>query len=254
MKKTISSYYTNNISFADRVATIADNGFDGIMIKWQSDKHGDKHQLVKLSRQHNLDIVNMHCIYDDINSMWTGGTHVTEHLLDCVNNCHYYGIPSLVVHLSGTTTPPPPNILGIQALDPVVQLADKLQVQLAIENLRKPEFNMYVHSHFDSPYVGMCYDCGHENVYYPDIDIVSHINQPVFTTHLHDNYGLTDSHNLPTVGTVNWNKVAKTLAKLDEQYINIESRMDKDDHCHNEFLMRAKQLAEYIEQLVLSNK
>ncbi len=254
MKNSMSSYYTNNLSYADCVATIADSGFDGIMIKWQDSHHGSKESLVKHSRAHHLDIVNMHCDYDDINSIWTGGTHKTAHLLDCVNNCHYYGIDTLVVHLSSTTTPPSMNMLGIQALAPVVELADKLQIQLALENLRKPQYNKYVHQHFDSQYVGVCYDCGHENIYCKDYDILQYLAKPIFTTHLHDNDGITDTHQLPMTGSVQWHKVAQKLAHIGQQYINIESRMDNHQHNYTRYLSTALQRANDIQQMVLSIK
>lgn len=227
MIKSIASYYCHKLDYTKTIPTIAEAGFQGVMLKWQDTPDGqDKKIQLQLANKYKLQIVNMHCDYRQCNTLWQEQSNYHNHLQDLIKVCADNNIPVAVVHLSSSFTPPPPSQRGIDRLQKVVELAEQKNVKLAFENLRLPVFNKYVLSNIHSANVGMCYDCGHDNIYSRNYNVIQYLDCPVFTTHLHDNDGTADTHCAPFLGNVDWQRVINRLAQLDVNEINLENRLD----------------------------
>lgn len=252
MNKSFSTYFDTSIPFAQRYDIIKRNGFDAVMILWQDSPQGeDRAKQVSLARSHKLYITNMHADYTNINSLWLEDGTVHNHLAQCVIDCNHYGIDTVVMHLSSTNTPPVFNSLGLSRLEKVVNLAVKYNVKLAFENLRQPHYNKFVYDNFDCPQVGLCYDCGHENIYCKGYDVIEYLNREVFTSHLHDNNGIFDHHLLPFEGTVNWDNTIAKLQRAGQHSINIESRNIKGID-NDQFVSKAYQCARQLETMLMT--
>ena len=64
--------------------------------------------------------------------------------------------------------------------------------------------------------VGVCWDTGHANRVYNDgIAPLRRIGKDLVCTHIDDNVGTVDLHQMPFMGTVPWAKVMKTLKDID---------------------------------------
>ncbi len=250
MKKALVSYCCTQLSYQQNLQLMAQCGFEGAMLQWKDSLIGEsKQRQIELCQQYNLDIVNLHCDYQYCNTLWQKDCVYDKHLIQLVEACDKYGIPVAVVHLSSSNTPPAPSMLGIERLQKVVQRAQKLGVQLAFENLRMPVFNKFVFDNLDSPVIGVCYDCGHDNVYCKDYDVLKYLARPVWTTHLHDNNGQKDQHLLPFCGTVNWDNVIDKLSTRNVQTINIESHCDSLDlEVCKQFVQQAAKCADTLAQ------
>lgn len=125
-----------------------------------------------------------------------------------------------------------------RSLDELLPEAEKLDLVIAIENswtkLASPENLLKIKAHYDTGYLGICYDSGHANIMdngrlYPqgpayDTWQAMQIKTPVWedaalekmlndtvVCHLHDNDGTGDYHNLPGRGNIDWNKTMKLL-------------------------------------------
>lgn len=246
MKKALASYFCSQLSYRQNIELIAQHGFDGVMLQWKDSKLGEsKQSQIELCREYNLDMVNLHCDYTDCNTLWQSETQYDKHLMDLVQACDTYGIPVVVIHLSSTFTPPPPDLIGIKRLEKVVNFAEKTGVKLAFENLRMPVFNKYVFANLNSPVVGICYDCGHDNVYCKSYDVLQYLDRPVWTTHLHDNNGQKDQHLLPFCGNVDWDNIIEKLYRQGVQQINLESHYNGNDyHKCVEFVKQAGKCAD----------
>ena len=91
--------------------------------------------------------------------------------------------------------------------------AEKFKIIIALENSEAvnagPDDLLYYVEHFNSPFLGLCYDCGHANIYEHTFgknngSILEAMFPQITTAHLHDNNGEFDAHLLPGEGNVDW--------------------------------------------------
>ena len=107
-----------------------------------------------------------------------------------------------------------------------VNIAEKYGVKLALENSVYAEHLRYLLDNIKSPYLGFCYDSGHENAFAPQENFLSSYGDRLFAMHLHDNCGNgKDEHKLPFEGTIDWTKTVKALnqTELFKRSIVLES-------------------------------
>jgi len=193
-------------------------GFDGVLLWWNND-FGDEdfRGNPALARNAGLFVENIHAPFEYINNLWldnlTGNT-LTDLFLRLVEDCAEYDIPTMVLHLSSGDDPPPFNELGLNRVKRIVEKAEKHDVNLAFENLRKVRYLEYVLKNEDSPRAGFCYDSGHNKCRTPNDDLLSRYGSRLMALHLHDNDGIDDQHRLPFDGTIDWpvimNKITQT--------------------------------------------
>ncbi|MBN1676578.1 MAG: sugar phosphate isomerase/epimerase [Kiritimatiellae bacterium] len=63
-------------------------------------------------------------------------------------------------------------------------------------------------------FIGLCYDSGHGNL--PERDGLTHLEswlERLIAIHLHDNDGRADQHRLPFLGSVDWPRLARAVAR-----------------------------------------
>jgi sugar phosphate isomerase/epimerase len=99
-----------------------------------------------------------------------------------------------------------------RSLDELRPFASERGVLLAIENTGNfPAVNKIL-SEYDPGYVGLCYDAGHGNIY-DDIGDMDAVRDRLLAVHLHDNDGEGDQHKELFSGTLDWEGLAKVMAK-----------------------------------------
>ena len=123
-------------------------------------------------------------------------------------------------------------------LEKILPTAEQCDVVVCIENiwseLNIPENLWKIKKHFDTPYLGFCYDSGHANLmdkardlkggYARDLWAKCNASEPrwddqilekllpeIVCCHLHDNGALTDAHARPGKGLLDWNKIVPLL-------------------------------------------
>ena len=127
----------------------------------------------------------------------------------------------------------------IRGLEILVPAAEKNDVAIALENAFSPisgvEALTHYVKHFSSPKLGVCLDVGHANISYrtPNkteegikLDTIQRMNDTflfcdgrmeeslkpfIVVAHLHDNDGLSDTHDMPMTGKVDWREVLGIL-------------------------------------------
>lgn len=162
--------------------------------------------------------------------------------------CAELGVRTYTLHVGGAPwcrRPDPCDLEELRSnafdtLDHILPEAEKYGIILAVENSFEPvnapdEVLRYLR-HFDSPFLGCCYDTGHANIMdahgkdlarYKETfhsivwrehialeeDALGKLAPYVVTCHLHDNGGYTDEHVLPGTkgGTIDWNPLMKRL-------------------------------------------
>ena len=202
---------------------IKQSGFAGVSLFWREGFGCSKTAPPRLAREAGLYVENVHMPFDvDANDLWrdnVDGAAITDSFFRWVKDCARFEIPALVVHLTHWQDTPPPNKLGLNRVKQVIELAEKLDVNIAFENLHSTDALAYVLSHIDSPKAGFCYDSGHHNCLTPSEDLLSLYGSRLMVLHLHDNKGritgapTEDQHLLPYDGTINWPELMDDIAK-----------------------------------------
>lgn len=216
-KLSIFSWFGFPIPMEERFKLIKEAGFDGILL-WWGDKYagvdGDKSQHPELARRNGLFVENVHTPYEGINYLWMkgiAGSDFEKILSGCIEDCARYEIPTMVVHSSQGYNPPPVSRVGLDRLKRLVEIAERKGVNMALENLRRPDYLDFIFTNIQSDRLGFCYDSGHENCYTRGTDFLSMYGSKLMALHLHDNDGTDDQHLIPGEGTVDWGALVKKL-------------------------------------------
>lgn len=214
---SIFSWFGFPIPMGERFKLIKAAGFDGVLIWWgneYSDTDGDKSLNPDLARRNGLFVENVHTPYEGVNCIWLDGidgNDFEKKLSDCIDDCSQYGIPTAVVHTSQGYTPPAFSQTGLDRIKRLVEAAEKMNVNIALENLRRPDCMNYIFSSIRSDRLGFCYDSGHENCFSKGTDFLTQYGSKLMALHLHDNDGTDDQHMLPGDGNIDWDILMKKL-------------------------------------------
>lgn len=221
MKFGIYAWFGYPLPMRTRASMIRRAGFDFVMLWWGDERSSNpdeaKEKLPELFRKEGLEIENVHMPYAGVNDLWldkTEGEAVFGRLASCIEDCGTHGIPSAVMHPTSGDTPPPFSEIGFDRIRRLVGRAEECHVNLALENMRRPEYMDPVFSRIESDRLKFCYDSGHENCFTPATDILGIYGRRLVTMHLHDNNGRLDQHRLPFNGTVPWGRVTERLSSL----------------------------------------
>jgi sugar phosphate isomerase/epimerase len=105
---------------------------------------------------------------------------------------------------------------GRRSVAELAEYAAAKKVKLALENGQRPDYDevlfMFLEE-FQMPWVGLCYDSGHENVKGECFKILEKYGQRLLVFHIHDNTG-SDEHLLPYEGNIPWEKFPQAMDKL----------------------------------------
>lgn len=233
MKHVMFDWFGYNVSYSQRYQLIKQASFDGTALYWSNDMGNADFSLTpSLARKEGLFIDNIHTSFQNINSLWLDnleGQEVTHYLSQCVNDCFTNQIPTMVVHLSSGNHPPKPNNLGLNRIKNLVEKAELKGINIALENLRRPDYLAYVFSHISSERLGFCFDSGHQNCFSPMLDLLLLYADRLMALHLHDNKGLLDEHQLPFRGTIDWPLIIRKI-RLSNYCGSISLEVEKDQH------------------------
>ena len=108
----------------------------------------------------------------------------------------------------------------LDELDPV---AVRHGVRIAIEN---GDFDLIerVLDRYDPAYLGLCYDSGHGNLIPDGLGRLELIKDRLISVHLHDNDGESDQHKSLFSGSIDWSRLAGTIASSSyEKWVSMES-------------------------------
>lgn len=216
---SIFSWFGFPIPMDKRFKMIKAAGFHGVLL-WWSDEHaavdGDKFFQPAMARKAGLNIENIHAPFEGINCLWKDGSEgdaFEKVLANCIEESAVHQIPTVVMHLSQGDQPQKPNQTGLDRIKRLVELAERKNINIALENLRRLDYLHFVFDHIQSGRLGFCYDAGHEHCYTRDADLLTRYGSRLMALHLHDNDGMYDLHKVPGEGTVEWSSVIAKLKK-----------------------------------------
>jgi sugar phosphate isomerase/epimerase len=114
---------------------------------------------------------------------------------------------AIVMHIPGE----PGNVPVRRSLDELEPYARERGIRITIENGMFEAIEPLL-DEYPSDYLGLCYDCGHGNMRSDGLERLDAIKDRLVCIHFHDNDGEGDQHQLPFMGTVEWERLASILA------------------------------------------
>lgn len=209
--------YGLNMPIHEVVQRIKAHGFDNVLLldaKEQIAEYGPTCGQIESARRAGLYVEELHLPYDQSANLWLDNQNgeavmaeYTRILIDCVA----LEIPCAVLHTSHGGEPRAANERGAARLRALLDIAERGNFTIAIENLRSLYTLDFLFETIDSPRLGFCYDSGHEFCRdYPNTTIERY-KERLACLHLHDNDGTADQHLLPGAGKIDWPATMKRL-------------------------------------------
>lgn len=210
----------------EQIALFADRGFDGFFASW--DQGDSLLGCRKMAEEHHMLFQSVHAPFEHAADFWEGddalGQISVDELRECLRACADAQVPLMIVHAYKGFENHDPTQVGIDRFAQVVREAEKLGVKIALENTEGEEYLKALMDVFaGNPFVGFCWDTGHELCYNGGKDMMALYGDRILGTHLNDNLGVKDFkgkitwhddlHLLPFDGINDWESVARRLAK-----------------------------------------
>ena len=223
MKKYINFNYKYNSSVVERIGLIKDAGFDGVFVYSQYNPE----EYIPAILDSGLEIETLHLPYKlmkdgvcldskYVNVIWTSKSeaesYVTE-LMGQIDLAATYKIPTVVMHVTGGSTPPPICQLGIDRIKKILEYCEDRNINLCLENLRCLEYIQTLFENVKSSYLGFCFDTGHANYMTKNVTDFpwQYFGSRLFCLHLNDNTSIHDSHAIPLSGNIDWAPLMNTI-------------------------------------------
>ena len=200
----------------EKIALIKQTGFDVIGLDFEEGEEPWEFQL-KLAQKYAMPVTDVHLTGVGMSSVWEDGDQgqpVIDRLIKELREMSNLGIEVGVAHITwGLDRPPAPTEHSLRYFYQVADAAEKYGVKLALENSAFAEHVRYVLDHIDSKHIGFCFDSGHENAFTHGERYLESYADRLLATHLHDNDGTFDKHDIPGRGNVDWEDTVRQLKK-----------------------------------------
>lgn len=228
MDKGISFYFGYKIDYKKRAKMIKDAGFDCVITnadKSLNKQNGSIRKQVKIFKKVGLKLSSLHMSYNDneLKEFFFDnkkGKGLEKNLIKDLKIAKKYGFKCVVVHLKEEFSE-----IGIKRLERILEVCEKLNVPLAIENIDYQDLFVKVFEKIDNKYLRFCYDSGHNNCFDSHFNYLKKYQDKLICLHLHDNDGLDDLHTLNKFGNIDWDTLAKGLANCNEVSLDYELLM-----------------------------
>ena len=214
----VGTYVLGSFPSDNKIQIIKNAGFDfvGLGLElFQSDAIED---TVKLCEKLDLPVDNIHLTGASTTNIWNEGIEgdeICERYCNEIKRAADAGVYAGVAHITwGHKVPSPINETGLARFVKIAECAAKNNFVLGLENSVYPEYLYATMEHLkDYDSIGFTFDTGHRNAFAPDHNFLETFGDRLIVTHIADNDGENDLHLMPFDGTVNWEQIARELAK-----------------------------------------
>lgn len=195
-----------NVTPKQTIEAISKAGFKNVFVEWYNkDWEMSQEEQVRYCRELGLNVIFAHLGYNGINDLWVEGDkgeELVERYIQDIKACKDIEIDLVCMHLTSKFEAPKPNQIGLQRIQRILDVANKLGVQVAFENTKIPGYLEYVMDH--TKLASICLDSGHYHAYFKDQLDFSRFDHRISCVHLHDNDGFKDQHLIPFDGNLDW--------------------------------------------------
>ncbi len=257
MFKGVRFYFGFEGDAKKRARLIKDVGFDGVITSGSAvfkRQNGSLAKQMKLFKKNGLQPSSLHARYSEesLPHFFLAdkiGDKVEKRLIEDIKIAKKYGFRCLVVHLVGKI-----SLVGVERFKRILKVCEKEQMTIALENLEDLKPLCFFLDNFKSPYVKFCYDVGHENCFTKKAKLLERYGKRLICVHLHDNDGKNDDHTLNRFGTINWQKIAKDLAKTSIKWLDYELKVELRELSAEDVLIECKKQADELEKMILEER
>lgn len=235
-----------------RIELIKKAGFAGVFLFYKTELEED----IKKIKNANLDIETIHLPFKSCNSLWLDneeGENYINETIEGIFMASRNNIPTVVFHVSSKDNPPAFNEIGLNRIKKVIEICEKEKINFALENLRRLDYIDYLFANIKSDYLKFCFDSGHANAFTKNIASFpfNKYQDKLICVHLHDNFGDHDSHLIPGMGIIDFEKLARKLVKINYMGPLTSEAIIKDETL-DEFdsLVKIKKSLELIEKFM----
>lgn len=222
MKYSMFSWFGYFMSFEDRIKTIADAGFNEVMISWEDEEEPwlvRKEDFPDIVRKQGLGITNVHLPFIGYNDIWEESRIQIQSKLalfkSYVKDCHAFDIPDMVMHTCDLEAFDADLDKGKAFFSELADTAEKYGVDLAVENVSRQYLLEYLLDEIDAPHFGMCYDSSHDYLEAENSGrILKKHKHRIKALHLSDNDFKVDRHWIPGEGEIPLDEVIKEVLSV----------------------------------------
>ena len=129
----------------------------------------------------------------------------------------YMEVDYFVLHFPGTAN----RDTLLKSIDELHLVSEQLSTKLSFENVPGPDTGVSDIVNFveenQIPF-GVCFDIGHSHLAGKVLEDIEQFGVHFYTTHIHDNDGIHDSHQLPFEGSIPWAAVMEAFKKADYKW------------------------------------
>lgn len=210
-----ASNYSKLTTPQEVIYAIKKAGFDGAFVQWfDADWGFDQQKQVDLIKKLGLELNIAHLNITRSNDMWLKGEAGEISLNAYMRNldeCKKNNIKTAILHLSYTMNPPKLSRVGLSRWQKLINYAETLNINIAIENAEVEGCMEYIFKHIKNKNLSVCYDAGHDHTFFKDNFNWEFFKNKISIVHLHDNDTTGDQHNLPYDGTIDWEEIVNKL-------------------------------------------
>lgn len=210
------------VSVFENLNIIKRVGFDSFFTGWSPDMEPKPRDIAKHAEKTGLIYQSIHSPYSGLETMWKdglAGDAYLEMLKDCLRDCAGCSVPIMIAHPFIGFHDHTPTEVGVRRFRALTELAAKLGVKIAYENVEGEEYLAAIMESCDPVSAGFCLDTGHEVCYNRSKDMLSLYGDRLIATHFNDNLGVRgeditpadDLHLLPFDGVVDFKRAMERI-------------------------------------------
>ena len=135
-------------------------------------------------------------------------------------------------------------------------------VKIAVETLQGASAESWLRLYdllfdrYPPEFLGLCLDIGHWHIVAgDDLSVLDRHGDRLIATHIHDNFGATDDHLLPFLGTIDWEAVTTAIAATPcEMPLDLETPQDRHNLPELPFYKIAHAVALRLERMIAEKR
>ncbi len=209
---------SSELSAEEKIIQTKEAGFDFVGLGLGLFAGDELEPTVELCAKHSLPIDNIHLTGAKTTALWSDdelGDRVCDRYCREIERASAAGIKVGVAHITwGHAQPEPMSERAFARFERIAGSAAEKGFILGLENSVYIDYLYATMERLrDFKSIGYTYDSGHHNAFAPERELLRDFGDRLIVTHIQDNNGIHDLHFPAFDGNVDWERVARELAK-----------------------------------------
>lgn len=207
-----------NITPLETIDAVKAAGFRKVFVQWYNESWNiSQERQLEYINSLGLDVIFAHLgYYKEVDCIWEDteeGDTLTRKYITDLSKCAENGIPMVILHPVFKIPASACSETGLCRLQRLTAYAKECGIKIALENTQRKGCLEYILTNLKDDNLGVCFDSGHNHVYFNGDFNFQFFAGRIFAAHLHDNDKSRDQHLLPFDGTIDWEPVIRDLKR-----------------------------------------